>query len=129
VNEIVVYHNPDAMGYPASKVTKPVIVTNKTVSPDTVGSRVWLLTGEGQPRRFYVRGTFLVNRIESGEDEGFRTRVWGTGPRFAKPLVEITDEPWFDDFKRSQGNFAFGFQSIRDTRFVRGLEAAFAKSR
>lgn len=111
------------MGYPASEVTAPVIVTNKRVSEGAIGSRIWLLTGKGRPRRFFLRGLFTITRVESGEDEGFRTRVWGTGERFFDHMIELTHEDWFEDFKRSQGNFAFGFQPITDDRFIRGLES------
>jgi hypothetical protein len=111
------------MGFPASEVTKPVVVTNKRVSEKAIGSRIWLLTGQGQPQRFFLRGVFTICRVESGEDAGFRSRVWGTGERFFAPMIELTHEEWFADFKRSQGNFAFGFQVISEDRFIRGLES------
>ena len=47
----------------------------------------------------------------------------GPGERYFHPRIALTDEAWFEDFKRSQGSFAFGFHPIRDTRFVRALEA------
>ena len=128
VKDILVYHNPDSMGYPASDVKEPVIVTNKRVGRETIGDRIWLITGEGQPRRYFLRGVFTVNKIESGEDEGFRTRVWGNEARFFRPMVELSDTKWFPDLRRSQGNFAFGFQVMNVPRFVRGLEKAASSS-
>lgn len=122
--DVAVYHNPHAMGYPATEVREPVIVTNKRVTPDSLGDRVWLLTGAGQPRRFFLRGVFTVSRIESAEDEGYRTRVWGSDARFFSPMIELTGRAWFRDLQRSQGNFAFGYQVISDSRLIRGLEAA-----
>jgi hypothetical protein len=126
---VAVYHNAESMGYEASEVTEPVVVTNKRVSAGAIGSRLWLLVGLGRPRRFYLRGTFVVAEIESGADEGYRTRIWGRDARFFEPMIALNDEPWFEDFKRSQGSFAFGYQTIRDERFVRGLERCARRAR
>jgi len=48
--EFVVYHHPERMGYPADSVRGFSLPTNKNL-PSVVGSRVWLLTGEGSPAR------------------------------------------------------------------------------
>ena len=37
-------------------------------------------------------------------------------------MIELNDQDWFEEFKKSQGNFAFGLQRISDERFIRGLE-------
>lgn len=121
--DIVVYHNPDSMGFPATDVSEPDIVTNKPVSSASAGSRIWLLTGEGRPRRYFLRGVFVLSEIGAGDERGFRTRIRGTDAQFFTPMVELTHEEWFPDFKRSQGNFAFGFQRISDDRFIRALES------
>jgi hypothetical protein len=126
--DVAVYHNAERMGYDASVVREPVVVTNKRVSARAIGDRVWLIVGLGRPRRFWLRGTFVVSEIESGADEGFRTRVWGRDERFFEPMIELTDAPWFGAFKRSQGSFAFGWQTIRDARFVRALERCAARA-
>lgn len=129
MSEVIVYHNPDSMGYPASEVTGPEVLTDKRLSDDAVGDRIWLLTGEGQPRRFFLRGVFKADCVESGEDEGFRTRVRGSNAKFFDPMIELTNREWFRDLKRSQGNFAFGYQTVSDPRFVRGLESAILDAR
>jgi hypothetical protein len=128
MKDVLVYHNPDSMGYPASEVTEPVIVTNKRVGAEALGDRIWLITGEGRPRRYFLRGFFTATRVESAEDKGFRTRVWGDQAHFTKSMIEITDEEWFPDLRQSQGNFAFGYQVIKDPRFVRGLVRTFQRS-
>jgi len=122
MSHYVVYHNPDAMDYPASEIVGFSVVTDKAVPPDLEGSTIWLLTGEGSPRRYYLVQRFTADRIESGEDQGFRTRVAaGTGDHF-RPMIRIDEEQWFRDFLRSQGNFAFGLQRITDEQFIGGLE-------
>jgi hypothetical protein len=125
--DVIVYHNPDKMPYPATEVTEPGILTNKRVSRNAVGDRIWLLTGEGNPRRFFLRAVFTATDVESGEEHGFRTHIFGKKGKFFQPMIELTDEDWFQDLKRSQGNFAFGYQPITDLRFVRGLESVVAR--
>jgi hypothetical protein len=126
--DVVVYHNPDSMGWPASEVHEPDIVTNKPVSNAFVGSRIWLLTGEGKPRRFFLRGVFTISEIGGGEERWFRTRIRGVEARFFTPMIELTGQGWFQDLKRSQGNFAFGFQRISDERLIRALESSAASA-
>jgi hypothetical protein len=128
VRDAVVYHSPERMGYSVAGSREPYFLTNKRVSRGALGTRVWLITGEGRPRRYWLRGTFTVASLESGDDEGFRLRVRGRGARWLSPMVDLTDAEWFDAFRRSQGSFAFGFQGIADARFVRALERALERA-
>lgn len=122
MKDYVVYHNPDEMGSELTTMADDhSIVTNKTVGDEMRGNRVWLITGKGRPRTFLLHSYFFVDDIEPGEEDGFRTRLTGTGVVF-DPMLVLNDEDWFDDFKTNQGNFAFGFQHITDHRFIEGLE-------
>jgi hypothetical protein len=47
--DFLVYHNPESIGYSAREVEVLEIVTDKQVSREVIGGRVWLLTGEGKP--------------------------------------------------------------------------------
>ena len=129
--EFVVYHHPERMGYPADSVRGFSLLTNKNL-PSVVGSRVWLLTGEGSPRTYYLRGYFTPTRRMRTEEAGFAWLVEGPRtsgiklPRYRWPVLNDTD--WFRDFRRSQGSFAFGLQAVREKRYVRGLEAAFRQA-
>lgn len=120
--DFVVYHNSDAMGYSARDVDSLSVVTDKVVSQAACGGRVGLLTGEGKPRTYYVCGYFVIDAVESGTDEGFTARVRGTAGSMCHDWPVLNDEGWFPEFRRHLGNFAFGFQPVRDPRFVRGLE-------
>ena len=130
--EFVVYHNPDRMGYTADAVDGFNILTNKNV-PSVLGSRVWLLTGEGAPRTYYLRGHFTATRRSRSDEAGFAWLVEGSRTSgFKLPRrrwVILNDEPWFRDFRRSQGNFALGLQSITDRRYIKGLEKALRTGR
>jgi hypothetical protein len=126
MKDYVVYHNPDAMGFELTTSDNRSIVTDKTVG-DVRGNRVWLLTGKDTPRTFLLHSYFFVDDIEPGDDDGFRTRLIGTG-RVFDPMPVLNYEDWFDDFKKNQGNFAFGFQHIKDRRFIEGLETVADRS-
>lgn len=118
----IVYHNPDSMGHTAGEISGFSVVTNKPAGPDVQGSTIWLITGEGTPRRYYLVQRFTADSIESGEDEGFATKISSeTGEHFS-PMLPLDDEDWFADFRRSVANFSLGLQRISDERFIKGLE-------
>ena len=124
MSHYVVYHNPDTMGYSAEQITGFSAVTDKPAPPDLQCNTLWLLTGESTPRRYYIVQRFTVDRIESGEDQGFRTRVVADTGQHFRPMVRIDDEEWFSDFLRSHANFSLGLQRVSEDRFIRGLEEA-----
>lgn len=129
MKDFIVYHNPDSMGSSAGELTELSVVTNKPVS-NIKGDRIWLLTGEGHPRRFYLCAWFIADHVDRGDDSEFGTLIRGSEGKLFRPMRELTSEEWFPDLKRSQGNFAFGLQTISDSRFVRALEqVADVKSR
>lgn len=84
---------------------------------------VWLITGEGRPRKFTLRSTFIVQAVEKSDKPEFTARITGKEGHLFYPMLAIDSEPWFPQFKRKQGNFAFGFQPINDTTVKSGLLA------
>lgn len=130
MSEYVVYHNPDAMGYPADAVDRLAIVTDKSAS-GAEGARIWLLTGEGTPRTFYLCGWFTATKISPDPNGRFANMVEGeAGALLRKRRWPVLNHlPWFPAFKESQGNFAFGFQPISQSEVVRELERLVAKLR
>lgn len=120
MKDFVVYHNPKKMGYPASKVDILSIVTNKSGS-GAKGARVWLITGEGKPMRFSLRGIFTVDAVGLSDHPRFKIEVSGSAGRLFDPMLPIDREEWFPAFEHTQGNFAFGFQPIGVLHVVKGL--------
>jgi hypothetical protein len=121
MKEYLVYHNPDVMGFELTNAREFSIVTNKKVGNDVRGSRIWLITGKGRPREFFLCNCFVVYRIGPGTRYGFKTRLSGKeGKSFG--FMPLNQENWLHDLKRSQGNFAFGFQRITQSRFINGLK-------
>ncbi len=122
MSHYVAYHNPDSMNYTAEEITGFGVLTNKSPRADLQGSTIWLITGQGKPRRYSLAQRFTADIVESGEDEGFATRIAAqAGDRFS-PMLPLDDEDWFADLKRTVANFSLGLQRITDERFIRGLE-------
>jgi hypothetical protein len=109
------------MGYDASTITEFAILTNKPAPQDIIGSKVWLLTGRGRPRSYFLVLWFMADEVKSSV-RGFSTCIRGDQGAFLKPTICLDQEEWFPDLRRSQANFV-GFRSISDERFVRGLES------
>jgi hypothetical protein len=121
MKDFVVYHNPEKMGYSADEIYEPCIVTNKPVA-GLIGNRIWLIQGEGKPRQYVLRGTFIIHSTGPDTDDGFRYLVRGRTGEFFRPPICISALPWFDRFKRSQGNFAFGLQRISEPAVIEELK-------
>lgn len=119
--DFVMYHNPEKMSVDVEAMPAFSIVTNKEPK-DVCGSRVWLLTGRGSPRKYYLRSYFTVDRHEQNRTPEFKTLLSGNSGKAFNPMIELNEEPWFEDFKRSQQNFRLGFQLIKEDRFIHGLE-------
>ena len=121
MKDFLVYHNPDVMGVDVTNMSPLAIVTNKPVTDDVIGNRVWLLTASGRPRTFLLRSYFFVDQVDNNVD-GFLTKLSGASGKVFDPMIELNNEQWFRDLKKSQGNFAFGLQRIQEERFILGLE-------
>jgi hypothetical protein len=110
----VQYHNPDLIGTDVAYVAEhePFAVgTNKRPGP-VLGSWIWLIGGEGRPRRYSLCYRFIADRIAEDPDDQFRFTISGTaGHRFVPPL-DLTDEPWFGPFLRFNANFSLGLRRI-----------------
>jgi hypothetical protein len=127
VTDYVVYHKPEIMGYQAIEVDHLAIYTNKTPSA-AAGCRVWLLTGEGTPRVYKLRSTFLVSEVVPSDKPGFTTKIKGKDGQLLEPMPVLNTEPWFRSFRERQGNFAFGFQPVNDPGAEAGLRAVLRAS-
>lgn len=127
MRDFVVYHNPEAMGVDVEAVDAFSIVTDKT-SVDPYGIRIWLLSGRGKPRTFVLRSWFIVDSVEPGRGDGYKTKLSGKSGEVFEPVIDLNNEDWFQDFKRNQGNFAFGFNAINEDRFIKALETVAARA-
>ena len=122
MTDYVVYHKAEKMGYPALDIHNLAIYTKKSAS-SAIGSRVWLIAGEGKPRQYYLRAMFRIGKIESSDKPNFPYRVTGTDGQLFDPMPFLNKEIWFSDFLKEQGNFAFGFNPIRNSDAESGLRS------
>lgn len=121
IQDFIVYHNPDAMG-PLEPGDGFGVVTNRPIGSAMIGDRVWLITGEGTPRKYSLASWFYIGKFESGESDGCKYAITGnTGQNF-DPFVEIEQVEWFTQLKQDQGNFAFGFSRINTPGAVEALK-------
>ena len=120
MSDYVVYHKAEKMGYPALDIEKLAIYTKKPTD-GKVGNRIWLIAGEGSPRRYYLRATFLIGGVAPSEKPEFKSRVTGTDGQLLDPMPLLNNEAWLPGFVEEQGRFAFGFNRIQNAVTVAGL--------
>lgn len=121
----VQYHKIEEYG-PAS-TSEPIYICTNKQKPNVIGNKIWLFSGEGRPRRYFLSAVFIADRFFPVPDPNFYFRIDGEiGRRFAPP-VEVTHFPWFHEMRRQQGNFAFGLNEL-DDRFVAYLERLIEQS-
>lgn len=116
----VVYHKAEKMGYPAINIDNLAIYTKKSLDGKN-GSRIWLIAGEGSPRKYYLRATFLICNVEPSDNPEFISRVTGTDGQLFDPMPQLNNEVWFSDFVEEQGRFAFGFNKTKNHEAIEGL--------
>jgi hypothetical protein len=116
VKHYVQYHNPDGMGYEVRCDSDPFrIVTDKAVGV-LAGNKVWLITGRGRPRQYFLCQSFIVDETGLAEDSSKKYFAKGKiGIRF--PWLPIGEQPWFREFRESQANFRNGLSEI-GPRFI-----------
>ena len=121
MKHFVQYHNTEKMGHRCDTGTDTLhVLTNKVVG-DVRGDTVWLIAGDGKPRRYCLCEVFTVAEVGPSEDRRFTSEVTGTKGQQFRPPVPIGEEAWFSDFRISQQNFRLGFNEIA-SRFVPEFE-------
>jgi hypothetical protein len=116
MNHYVQYHNTTIFNDLCAAVARSEfeVATNKRVK-NLTGRRLWVICGEGRPRRYYLCKTYIVDEVgEYGDDPDFRYFIRGkNGQRFQPPLL-LNHLPWFREFCRSQSNFSFGLNRMHE---------------
>ncbi|MEZ4860501.1 MAG: hypothetical protein R3C14_04315 [Caldilineaceae bacterium] len=89
------------------------IGTNKGLVRRLPGNQVWLICGQGRPRRYFLRNYFIVDTIgEDADSPLFRFYAQGSQGRWFDPPLPLDGLPWFHEFRRIQSNFSFGLNRI-----------------
>jgi hypothetical protein len=119
----IAYHNSEKMGYPASQLESPRILTNKSVR-NLPGQTVWLISGEGQRQRsYYLAAVFEVDRTFMGSSAyaGFKNSAQGPGLLFGETIC-LDRLSWFEDLKKKLINFRNGLTELTDDLAVYELQ-------
>lgn len=117
----LLYHNPEKMGYSLDTVTDFNAYTDRKVKDENIESKVWLLTGEGKPKEFFLKMYFIIDDIKSGLEKEFKTKLIGREGKILKSMIRIDNLPWFEGFKKQMAYFV-GFAEIRHKKYIDELE-------
>lgn len=120
MKHFISYHNVDKMGYPFEDAEPFSVGTSKSVER-LRGERVWSISGDGHPRRYHLRDTWIVDEVGESVQVEFSNYARGYGVIFA-PAILLSGLPWFPVFLKSQSNFSLGLQQIKD-EFVPNFNA------
>lgn len=120
MQDYVVYHKSEVMGYKTIDVNNLAVYTNKSTN-GVIGSRVWLIGGEGSPRTYTLRAMFIISAVEKSDKASFKSKLTGKAGQLLNPMPTLNTESWFPTFVEEQGRFAFGFNQIKNVKAVERL--------
>jgi len=128
MRHFVQYHNsdPDKMGSYRPSTKNFGIVTNKLQGVGK-GDIVWLLTGEGRPREYFLCETFSVEKISPQSVGRFSYRISSEDGQSLYRLELDKTSSWFQELLKITGNFRYGLQRISSEAIIAGLKRAAAK--
>ena len=121
VDHYVQYRNPALVGGNCREGIGGdfAVGTNKGLVRQLPGNKVWLICGQGRPRRYFLRHWFIVDEVgevseagEDGRDGLFRFDAQGRIGRWFQPPRRLDGLLWFHEFRRVQSNFSFGLNPI-----------------
>ncbi len=110
------------MGRPYRPSQKNFAIVSDKFFESLVGGTVWLVTGKGRPRRYFLCSTFTVDKVERDNPGRFRNRVSGSVGQDLDPFVEIGEMLWFPELLKATGNFGLGLQPIASNAIIEGFQ-------
>lgn len=118
----VQYHNSDARGKLNKNRSNYFGISTKKRISSLVGSRIWLISGRGNPKKYYLEFWFIVDDVKSlAEDTEFKFFVTGKQGKSFKSAILLNKFSWFKDFLKSQQNFSMGLRKI-EKKYVEKLK-------
>jgi hypothetical protein len=108
VKHFVQYHNTEKQGRLRSRPDGRMAIFTSKPSSKLIGQRIWLVSGEGSPRRYKLENTFVADKVQESD---INIVSGADGTRFDPP-IPLSGLPWFADFLRSQQNFSLGLREI-----------------
>lgn len=117
----LIFHNPEKMGYPLDSVKEFTAFTNRELTNNIIGNKLWLITGEGNPKEYFLKMYFIIDDIKSGKEKNFKTKLIGNDGKILEKKIRIDNSPWFEEF-RKQMAFFVGFAEIKHQEYIDELE-------
>lgn len=117
----LLYHNPEKMGYSLDTVTDFIGFTDRKVKDENIESKVWLITGEGRPKEYFLKMYFMIEDVKSGAEKNFKTKLVGNKGKILDSMIRIDSLPWFEGFKKQMAYF-IGFAEIKHQKYIDELE-------
>jgi hypothetical protein len=117
----LIFHNPEKMGYSLDTVKDFTAFTNRKVKDENIGSKVWLITEEGRPRKYFLKMYFIIEDIKSDKEKNFKTKLIDSAGKRLNFMKRIDNLAWFDEFRKQMANFR-GFAEIKQQKFIEELE-------
>jgi hypothetical protein len=109
------YHKTFEYGTPGSVVGDFGIETGKNVV-DIIGVKTWLITGDHSPREYHLDCWFWVESIVASGDPDRPVSVRGSiGEKFDRSPIVLNAFPWFQELRKSLGDFAAGYTEIESS--------------
>lgn len=119
MRDFVVYHNTEQMGSLSKK--PPFHVISKKEFRDLPGDHVWVISGEGKPRQYFLEYSFVIDESGPHPKDPSMNLISGQKGDSYSPRIRLDQASWFPRFLRTQGSFAFGFNVIGSTEHVQAL--------
>jgi hypothetical protein len=94
----------------------------------SIGENVWVIVGKPGKYRssFFLAGVYSPETIRKRKHRGFD--ILGFGKPF-KPLIELSNLPWFAKLLKEQGGFRFGFNQVQNKLVLDKLRELLERSK
>ena len=95
----VQYHKTDKYGPPL--ISGNTFVLTKKTTDGVHGCTVWLISGEGTPKRYFLEYYFVVDQVSetTTDDPDFNFVVRGKRGKTVRPRVALDEYAWFQELR------------------------------
>jgi HNH endonuclease len=123
MRHFVAYHSAEKMGYEYEPIGEYAFFSRKalTILERTIGSMVWVINGSRSKARnmtYTLCAVYTPDEVVDANEAEFDYIVAGTVGHDFDPPIELNHLPWFAGFFKSQSNFSFGINEIKDSTTI-----------
>jgi hypothetical protein len=109
----VQYHRTEEHGPPVIDPDGFKIYTRKPID-GLHGCTVWLISGEGTPKRYFLEYYFVVDEVceHAANESGFTYTVGGKRGQKVSPRLSLDDFAWFQELRTRLADFSAGLSEL-----------------